>query len=179
MVALLKTIGSCDTPFTRNVPKKVFAVKGEHTIAFPHGGFLRFSIFNFFFKMLPLVQVRPFSRSKPSGHSQSKEPLVFTHLELRGQGSFSHSSASVHAIIFDSIDAESQSFVFNLTTQVVCIWFRFGWKLTLSAGGAHPGLLTRASEPTPFVACARPSVHTRVGHARVSWCSWRRQFLFG
>lgn len=42
----------------------------------------------------PLVQVRPSSRSKPSGHSQLKEPRVFTHLEPSGQGLSRHSSTS-------------------------------------------------------------------------------------
>lgn len=49
-----------------------------------------------FAAVLPLVHVRPSSRSKPSGHSQLKEPLVLTHLEPAGQGSFSHSSMSEH-----------------------------------------------------------------------------------
>lgn len=47
-------------------------------------------------EVLPLVQVRPSSRSKPSGHSQLKEPRVFTHLDPTGQGSLSHSSTSGH-----------------------------------------------------------------------------------
>lgn len=47
-------------------------------------------------EVLPLVQVRPSSRSKPSGHSQLKEPRVFTHLDPTGQGSLSHSSRSGH-----------------------------------------------------------------------------------
>lgn len=44
--------------------------------------------------VVPLAQVRPASRSKPSGHSQSKEPRVFTQLDPTGQGSFWHSSTS-------------------------------------------------------------------------------------
>lgn len=48
------------------------------------------------FSVVPLAQARPSSRSKPSGHLQSKEPRVFTQLDPLGQGSFSHSSTSEH-----------------------------------------------------------------------------------
>lgn len=41
-----------------------------------------------------MVQVRPSSRSKPSGHSQLKEPRVFTHRDPTGQGLLRHSSTS-------------------------------------------------------------------------------------
>lgn len=48
----------------------------------------------FWTSVMPLAQARPSSRSKPSGHSQSKEPRVFTQLDPMGQGSFAHSSTS-------------------------------------------------------------------------------------
>lgn len=76
--------------FTLNVPRKVFAAKRSPVKCL--------SPFNMLTSLaiLPLAQVRPSSRSEPSGHSQSKEPRVFTHLEPTGQGSVSHSSASEH-----------------------------------------------------------------------------------
>lgn len=111
----------------------------------------------------PLPQVRPSSRSKPSGHSQSKEPCVFTHLEPMGQGPISHSSASEHL--------KQLQYFHEFAPQIYRAEQARADTLTLVAGGSSPRLLTAAGELMAAVTHTHATVHTRVGSTRVS-CSF-------
>lgn len=108
----------------------------------------------------PLVQVRPSSRSKPSGHSQLKEPRVFTHLEPRGHGLLWHSSTS--ATFRKRQTRHKESLIYLGQAKEL-------EKLTLATGGSRPKLLAVAGEPKALAADTHSTVHARVRSTGVSW----------